>query len=554
LSQTPRHSRAISSLNVQAPIVFIGAAILFLLLRASNYLAVDGALRPLQVYQLGRPLLNGNNHLLYPINVYVWSILIRSLGIHVTNPFAFLAWIQAMNAIAAAAFVTVLYSLCYKLTNRIAISLLVALGYALSRAVLAHATNSAEPMVGLFWSGLSFALAAYGVSRDKNWAATVGGFLLALAMATYQSMVFIGVPIVFLLWQWPRHQAKDTVLRSRIFAVTYFVAGFVLGIPIIYGAAYYASGTRTAMGMVVQFLQVPAKEVYGGVSLVKCVAVLPGLAYALFPCLPHECDGFRCLAARQYRAWVPVAGLAVIFAGLLVVAILALVRKLWTVLREFEKVAIMCCGVGLISTIPALVYWLPTYDKLWLQPLAFLIFSAAILVNAAPRIETRTSTVVWPARWIYAVVVLVGLTNLGRTAYASTQPTPHLEEAQEVATLVKPTDLLVGDWNKIFLLYQAFWAPRANSFNIETETDHDGSASVAVEFLNDKIAKTRAAGGHVFFLGLIDVSVSDWKRLIGNREGLSYHSFDDYRRCSVLVKAFPSQDRTITLRQLNTCQ
>jgi hypothetical protein len=554
LSQTPRHSRAISSLNVQAPIFFILEAILFLLLRTSNYLAVDGALRPLQVYQLGRPLLSGNNHLLYPINVYVWSILIRSLGIHVINPFAFLASIQAMNAIAAAAFVTILYALCYKLTNRIAVSLLVAISYGLSRAVLAHATNSAEPTVGLFWSGLSFALAAYGVSRHKNWASTVGGFLLALTMATYQSMVFIGVPIVFLLWQWPHHQSKDRVLRSRIFAVTYFVAGVVLGIPIIYGSVYYASGTQTAVGMIVRFLQMPGKEVYGGVSLVKFVALLPGLAYALFPCLPPECDGFRCLAARQHRAWVPVAGLAVIFAGLLVVALLVLVRKLWSVLRKSEKVAIMCCGAGLIPTIPALVYWLPTYDKLWLQPLAFLIFSAGILANAATRIETRTSVVLWPARLIYALVVLVGLTNLARTAYASAQPTPHLEEAQEVATLVKPTDLLVGDWNRISLLYQAFWAPRANSFNVETETDHDGSASVAVEYLNDKIAKTRAARGQVFFLGLIDVSMGDWERLIGNREGLSYHLFDDYRRCSVLVKSFPSQERIITLRKLNACQ
>jgi hypothetical protein len=41
LSQTPRHSRAISSLDVQAPIFFIVAAILFFLLHTSNYLAVS---------------------------------------------------------------------------------------------------------------------------------------------------------------------------------------------------------------------------------------------------------------------------------------------------------------------------------------------------------------------------------------------------------------------------------------------------------------------------------------------------------------------------------
>jgi hypothetical protein len=432
-----------SSLTVELLIVFITAAIVFLFLRTSDYLIVDGALRALQVYQLDRAFLHGNNHLLYPVNVYVWSTLLHALGIRPNDPVSFLALAQAMNAVAAAAFLTVFYGLCYKLTNRRAIAALVTLGYGLSRAFLAHATNSAEPMVGLLWSGISILLAVYGVSSTRPWASIAGGLLLTLAMATYQSMVLVGMPVIFLLWQWPGRQSDGVGLRARIFSVTQFAGGFALGIPIVYGIAYYLTGTQTAAGMVYRFLHVTlTQEVYTHVTLVKIVALLPGLAYALVPCLPRECDGFRCLAEGQYRPWIPVAGLAVLVAGLLLTAMLGLAKGVWAILTELEKVVLACCAVGLISTLLPLIY-LPTYDKLWLQPLAFLFVSGGNLLNAALRADTRATGTRHLARWSRTLVAAVAVLNLGRAVNLTAGPTPYLKEAQEVSSLVRPKDLLV---------------------------------------------------------------------------------------------------------------
>lgn len=549
----PRHSTATASFAIQVVLVFIITVPVFLFLRTSDYLAVDGALRALQVYQLGRPFLHGNNHLLHPFNVYLWSVLLRALEIHPSSPFGFLAVAQAMNAIAAASFLTILYGLCYKLTNRTVVASLVTIGYGLSRAFLAHATNSAEPIVGLLWSAVSIALTVYGIARSKDWAGIAGGLVLALAMATYQSMVVVAVPIVFLIWKWPGGQIEDRKLRARLFSELRFVTAFFLGILTIYATAYYLSGTRTPAGMASRFLFIPASGVYAGITPVKTVAVLAGLAYALFPCLPRECSGFRCLSEGQYRSWIPVAGLAVIFAGLLLMAMVGLAKSVWSVLAAMEKVVITCCALGVISTAVPLMFWMPTYDKLWLQPLAFLVFGTGILLNVAWRVGTRIPIVGRRARWGYALVILVGLPNLGRALYLSVGPTPHLAQAQEVAAIVKPTDLLVGDWNEIFLLYQAFWGPRANSFNLETEADGSGSSSGTLARLSDMIARRREAGGNVYFLELLDLSEGDWKRLIGGKRGIPYDQFDGYRRCGLTVRSFPYRGRIVTFRRLSAC-
>jgi hypothetical protein len=147
------------SYPAQAAVVFVASVVVFLLLRTSDYLAVDGGIRALQIYQLGRPFLHPNNHLLYAFNVYAWTTVLRLLGFHLNDPFSFLAAAQAMNAVAAAGCLTMVYCVSFKVTNRAALAALVTVGFAFSRAFIVHAINSAEPMVGLLWSGVSMMLA-----------------------------------------------------------------------------------------------------------------------------------------------------------------------------------------------------------------------------------------------------------------------------------------------------------------------------------------------------------------------------------------------------------
>src|ERR1700692_3123060 len=76
--------------------VFTVSLILFLILRSSDYLVVDGSLRAVECYFVGHPFLHANNHLLYAVNVYAGTSVLRALGIVAHDPFAFLRLAQAM--------------------------------------------------------------------------------------------------------------------------------------------------------------------------------------------------------------------------------------------------------------------------------------------------------------------------------------------------------------------------------------------------------------------------------------------------------------------------
>jgi hypothetical protein len=529
------------SLGFQVLMTFAVTSVVLLFLRSTNYLAVDGALRALEVYNQGRPFLHPNNHLLYAINVYGWSTLLGWLGIHPKDSFEFMSIAQAMNALAAGGFLAILYGLSYKLTGRTAVASLTVIGYGCSRAFLAHATNSAEPLVGLFYSGLAVLLAAYAAARSKPWAGAAAGFTLAMGMAAYQSMILIGPALLFLVWRWPSGS-------RRLSSVLSLCAGVGLGIGIIFGAAYYWDGARSADQLVHRFLQIPGGQQYGGLHFVKAGATLPGLAYALFPCLPPECDGFRCLFAIEYHSWIPIAAAAIVIAGIWIVAMLYLGFKLWHFMAEIEKAVTISCLVALIFTGMPLLSWLPTYDKLWLQPLACLFFVIGVIVNVATRSsDARMVGLRYLISACGFTLALVIVLNLVRQLRQKSEPTPFLLETQQVAAMVGPEDLLVGDWNGVFLLYQAFWGARGNSFNVPTKTLLIGARSI--NELDDAVFRTERRGGRVFFLGLLDVPVREWAQEFEGQP-IPHAALEEYRRSTQVVTSFSVHHRVITLKRL----
>ena len=537
---------------VQLGLVFFNAAVGFLLLRTSDYLAVDGALRALEVYQRGEAFLHPNNHLLYPVDVYIWSKILGSLGLHAHGPFAFLAIAQSMNGVAAAGCLAILYGLCYKLTNRASIAAVITIGLGLSRAFLAHATNSSEPMVGLLWTFVSLALVLYGASSEKIWPRVLAGLFLALATATYQSMLLTGPALAFLLWQWPGNQGGGPRSRKRFASIMHFGAGVVFGGLFIFGSAYYWEGTRTVAGLVHRFLRVdPFFQAETGVRLLRFVTMLPGLTYALFPCLPRDCSGFRCLGEAVHHSWIPLTGLAVGATALLTIALLIFGRTLWPMMTKPSRVSLIACLICLIPTMALLATYMPTYDKLWLQPLACIYVISAVIFATAARLTgqpARRFRYLVPAGC--AVVAVVGASNLGRFALSSPGSTPYLTDAQQLATLVQAEDLLVGDWNEPFLLYQAFWAERNNAFNVPTDAIHFRGKTVGR--LRDLTAHIQQRGGKIFFIGLLDIPAEEWRSSF-NGSSLPYSAFDAYRMCTHSIRPLLYHSRMITLRQLDAC-
>jgi len=63
-----------------AAIVFLASGLIFSLLRSKDIFAVDGAFRCLEVFQRPSIFFHDNNHMLYPVNVFVWTRLAGVLG------------------------------------------------------------------------------------------------------------------------------------------------------------------------------------------------------------------------------------------------------------------------------------------------------------------------------------------------------------------------------------------------------------------------------------------------------------------------------------------
>ena len=112
----------------------------------------------------------------------------------------------------------VLFALVRSLTDSLKLGIVAALSWSLSNAVLLHATNAAEPMSGLFFSVCAFAIVIVSVRRGRSSLMIPAGLLLALAMASYQSMVFVRIRRTTLACAWLRK-------RNRLFLASHRLAG-----------------------------------------------------------------------------------------------------------------------------------------------------------------------------------------------------------------------------------------------------------------------------------------------------------------------------------------
>src|ERR1700751_5854970 len=156
-----------------ATAVFIGFAGFYVLLRSKNILAVDGAHRCLEVFRRQGAFFHGNNHMLYPVDVLVWTRLVAALGLRPTGPIQFFSNVELMNCVAGAACLAIFYSLVSFAVSPGWLALGVTVGYGFSKAFLEQATNAGEPLVGVFWSFLAMLCAVFSPRSvgppDSQW-------------------------------------------------------------------------------------------------------------------------------------------------------------------------------------------------------------------------------------------------------------------------------------------------------------------------------------------------------------------------------------------------
>ncbi len=544
MGHEPRLLRTATLIPLELWLLFSSAGIL---LASNQFTAVDGAMRCLSVYWHRPPYLGPNNHLLYPLNVWMWWRLAQAIGVRADGPATFLHLVAAMNAICAGGAVAVVHMLVWRFTQGWKTSLLAALVYGLSWVLLAHATTSAEPMVGLLVSLFAVLATAAGLRRDRLTPLFIGGVCLALALANYESMFLVAPLLYSLCLIWPgKEGASDCTLpiRRSILRLLIIMLGTVAGVVTIYGSAYYSLGTTTVNEMLRAFLQFGGEpEVYAGFRISKLANLPLGLIDNSIAVLPSDYQGLRWLLSTQKI--VSVAALVGIFA-LVAIALILFARSVGPLCQSRRaKVFGLACAIDLLFELFPLLYWDPMYGKLWLQPLALMVILGGVL---AGRMDAASAH-----RCGGVVVVIIALEvciNLPRVVFAHIEPTRCLDDASKAAELIGSHDKVVTDFDPVSLLWMALYDNEPSRTLLFPATP----ASASLTRLDRWTWECKRSGCRIMFVALLEQPRDVWDAFLEKRLKVHYGTFDRYRHSSQSIERFSCENGSLRVYEPATIQ
>lgn len=499
-----------------APALFAGLAAFYLTQGTADFTAVDGALRALEPFRDGARF-HDNNHLLYPLWISGWVRLLGALGAGVDEPLAIIGAAQALNALLGAAGVAIAYLLLVRLADyRAALACSLALGC--SRAVLVHATSSAEPLAGFFFAiaGLHLVAGAPGASRPPV-RLVAAGLAFAAALASYQAMGTVAAVAALLAGRGgrsgPEWVDSAAVIVGRL---AWIAAGGLAGVVAIYGGAYAAEGVPLA-DMPARFLAIGgAPEVYSGFSVARAANLPFGLVEQTVNALPEGYAGIRSLASAGGSALPSAAAALALWGG-----IASLVAAAWLA-HTRGALALRAASMAVAAAMMfPLVYWDPLYDKLWLLPLSTLLGAVAISLRPGALPGTARRLL---AALVATLLVWEAAANLPAAVASHRQPTPYLDEAASVARIVGPGDRVVLDFDPVSSLWFAFFRERQPVLLLPASTPRD-----AETWLRDADI---AGGGRIVFVGVLDQDRATWDAFLGRRVGIAFDRFEAYRAAS----------------------
>jgi len=528
----------------QATLAFTATALVTFALRSRDCFFVDGAPRCLTVYTHPTLLFHPNNHLLYLVNVLLWTRSVGALGFNLGDPLRFFLAVDTMNGLAAAGSIAILYWIILRVTSSWKLTTTVCLAYGLTTAFLAQATNPNEPMVGAFWSFLAIALALLSLGDNRLWPLALSGLVFTLAMATYRSMVLIAPAAAVTIVSFASAKKSTPVnLALRLATLgTAFAAGCVL----IFGWAYSLIGVPRA-AMLAKFLHQEDAEAYLDLSLNQWLKLPLGLVRNCFPVVPFF-NGMRGFLTGPRSVFLPVTFLIVaLWLGLFFCGYTVLRR--WAALNPQERTAVLASLTGVVFTLIPLLTWSPLYGKFWIQPLACL----AVLVAVAFGQFSQASRQLWVACRIAGLLFLLGVAFNLPWAFRNHWHQPfEFEEASKVKQFVGEKDFVVLDRgaDSVSVMYAYLWA-HDNQF-LPVMDIATVRRTGLISDVDAAVRNTQAHGGKVFFLGVVDLSKPVWDNFLGKHCGVPYESFDHYRSAVYLKAQFESRTGPTFLWELDS--
>ena len=506
-------------------LVFALSSAVYILLRSHDVVAVDGAIRAVITFNQTEIVLG--THMLHNLWVSQWMRLLALFGYHPADVIAYWRSSQILNGLAAATCTAFLYDIVRRTGGPALTAAFGAVAWGASHTVLLHATNSAEPVIGLLWSVLAFAF-TLSATRLRSYALLVlAGVSLSIAMASYRSMVFMGLACGLIALLSPAHSRWEPFRRASI-----LTGSFLLSSVAIFGYVAHLQGARGPSDAARLFVAIDSQSVYLALTPSKIVNAFVGYVTNFVAVVPNNYAGLRWLASHSplHLLW-----LLLCLAAMLATTFFLIRRGI----RDARlRAIVLSCGAAFLLGLLLVCVWVPTYEKLWLQPLWLMVVIASIV---STHVQLRKALAVG--------ILLAAVINVAVAWKASRGPMLYFDDAQRLAGIIHENDLLVAGWSASSVVYRHTFGNAGHNFDFVYHAGADGARTVPM--LTQEIAATRARDGRVYFLDILDQNDREWNAFLGQKCGVPYESLQTYREQAREVTRFPdNRDPAVRLMLL----
>ncbi len=508
----------------------------------SHQVFSEGSMRCLPLWQ-GRPLaLHSWHHIFYPIGVYLWNRLISLLNIIPANAIDFIINTARMNAFAASIALALFFAIVKRFTEKNSVAFIAVLILGWSNAFLFNATNNNEPMPGFLFSLLAFFFIMKSGERQGIVYFSLSAISLSLAYLFYQSMVLILPAILLYIVLFFR---LDSSLKNISFCISYIflaIASSFIAVSLVALLPADISSILSArwFGLIKLWtFFAPRKTAKFLLGLtVSGLYGVQGWREAFYQIFSEGTVGKPLVIGAVLT--VPVAGTLAFMAFVF----LKYLRKAQASYRRSFYIA----AAAMLSSGGILLVHDPSYDKLWIQPMAFLIIVGILALKLYKEFNPKKGSIL--KAWFLCLAVSLIMYNT-KTVLIPNRfgEVKYIKEAGEVNNIVKEQDMVIGTWDALGSLLGNLYG-RKNMFIIEDEIIVDDlDKDLFFRNLEGRMERTKRHGGKVYFLGVLEVHRARWEPFLHKIVGLSYDSFDPYRRASHLIKrySFEGFDRDIAL-------
>ncbi len=502
---------------------------------SSNINSVDGSTRCFHNFHSAEVNLHKNNHLLYPFNLYLAVSVLEKIGVQAETPMEFFRLATIVNVICGALSLCFFYLILKFFKISSTVSLLCTLFLGFSAAYLTNATNPNEPMPGFFFSILSFYLMLIGLNKKSFILVYLSSFFLIYAMATYQSMFSVIVGITFYACI---PALKKDYKKTFVFLSTYYVSVLVNTV-IIYGLAYsLGKGMNSPAEMIQYFFSLQGagdKNIWGQLNLKNIVLTIYNLPL-MFLHLP-----FYSISQSFFNNPDKVVNLikytlSFCFTYSIILMTASFSYK-FLIHHHFSRIKTI---LGLCTLLPCLLivsFWAPSYSKLWLQPLAMIIFLCGLSYTLGKKYDYHLVKLKTFGKYYSVIILSIFALWNQQFLLGELKRGDLLSEniAKGYNDIVSKDAIVIMDWSNEAMYFKSLY-PKSRSFvdfaNLSINLDDLALSERIKSILESAISKNR----DIYFVGLLDINELEWNQFYLESTNIPYEILNEYRNSSNIIQ------------------